>query len=563
MADELKQAFDRAWQGSEQRSWVRGLLGKSDGAGGYIVAVADRPGHVYVRVSNEGILTVTTARTNGSIPARGNLPVRMRLEPGAGYTIYDVDPAYYEAAVSGDTPNAYGVASHTHLLDSGNTYLAEAQRMEPGLVRPAGGWMVTISPFRFRYSGTWYTYAGETISLLSNKPSTTGKHRLVLVAVNPATNAAVAINGSDADYATALTQADIDSITAVTRIPLGAVLIREDDTAITTQTKYIDARLWLGSDISSDFDDTEGDPANVANAAADGTSVYPARRDHVHPIGLADGSLEFDGTDLKRAALGGDVASGEFAPNTLTIQKAAVDDVMLRDSAALSVIGRATNTAGVPADIAAAATSDAVLRESGSTVGFGTVATGGIAANAVTNAKLAQMAEKRIKGRAGAGTGDPTDLTPVQVMGIVGGVLYIDNNGAGNVATGEDTLSTFTIPAGTLVAFTTMHFEIVGVYAGNANLKTIRVYFGGNEIFSYAATTASEYFTIQGRVLCAGDSAQKIWTHYFSDVARKYVHDALTVDSSFGIDFEVTGEAAIDNDIQVETVLLTWTAPFV
>jgi hypothetical protein len=60
----------------------------------------------------------------------------------------------------------------------------------------------------------------------------------------------------------------------------------------------------------------------------------------------------------------------------------------LRDSDALSVIGRAAATAGEVADIVATAASDAVLRESGSVVGFGTIAAGGIASNAVTEAKI-------------------------------------------------------------------------------------------------------------------------------------------------------------------------------
>lgn len=42
--------------------------------------------------------------------------------------------------------------------------------------------------------------------------------------------------------------------------------------------------------------------------------------------------------------------------------------------------------------------------------------------DAVTNAKLANMAQSTIKGRAeGAGTGDPTDLTPTQVVSIIDG----------------------------------------------------------------------------------------------------------------------------------------------
>jgi hypothetical protein len=45
-----------------------------------------------------------------------------------------------------------------------------------------------------------------------------------------------------------------------------------------------------------------------------------------------------------------------------------------------------------------------------------------IVANAVSNEKLADMAEGTIKGRAeGTGTGDPTDLTPSQVVAIIDG----------------------------------------------------------------------------------------------------------------------------------------------
>jgi hypothetical protein len=64
-----------------------------------------------------------------------------------------------------------------------------------------------------------------------------------------------------------------------------------------------------------------------------------------------------------------------------------VTNAKLRHSAALSVIGRTANTSGAPADIAAANDGE-VLRRSGTAVGFGTVATAGIADAAVTAAKL-------------------------------------------------------------------------------------------------------------------------------------------------------------------------------
>lgn len=96
---------------------------------------------------------------------------------------------------------------------------------------------------------------------------------------------------------------------------------------------------------------------------------------------------------------------------TWTIDNDVVSDAKLRNSAALSVIGRSANSTGDPADITAG-TDGHVLRRSGTTLGFGTVA----------NAGLADMAQSRIKGRAeGAGTGPPTDLTPTEVASIIDG----------------------------------------------------------------------------------------------------------------------------------------------
>jgi hypothetical protein len=66
-----------------------------------------------------------------------------------------------------------------------------------------------------------------------------------------------------------------------------------------------------------------------------------------------------------------------------------VTNSKLRHSAALSVIGRSADSAGAPADIAAANDGE-VFRRSGTAVGFGTVVTAGIANAAVTPAKLSQ-----------------------------------------------------------------------------------------------------------------------------------------------------------------------------
>jgi hypothetical protein len=113
-----------------------------------------------------------------------------------------------------------------------------------------------------------------------------------------------------------------------------------------------------------------------------------------------------DGDVLRRSgsALGfGTIATAGLADNSVTNAK-------LRDSAALSVIGRSANSIGDPADIAATAASDAVLRESGSVLGFGTVATGGIANNAVTFDKIQSVTFQNLLGRSGPGSGNTQEV---------------------------------------------------------------------------------------------------------------------------------------------------------
>lgn len=136
--------------------------------------------------------------------------------------------------------------------------------------------------------------------------------------------------------------------------------------------------------------------------------------DVIGPGTVTDGALVvFSGTT------GTSIDEGAGAPGALaykdTVATADLDDeavtyAKLQDGAGLSVVGRAANTGGVNADLVASADGQ-VLRRSGTTVGFGTVA----------NAGLDSMAEATIKGRAaGTGTGAPTDLTAAQVQAIVG-----------------------------------------------------------------------------------------------------------------------------------------------
>ncbi|MCP9473341.1 MAG: hypothetical protein NNA30_11465, partial [Nitrospira sp.] len=113
------------------------------------------------------------------------------------------------------------------------------------------------------------------------------------------------------------------------------------------------------------------------------------------------------------------------AVTTAKIQNSAVTNAKLRDSAAYSVIGRFANTSGTPDDIAASSDGQ-VLRRSGTTLGFGQVATSGIENDAVTLAKLANIANQRVLGRNSTGTGDPEEVTLSQLLDWIGSAAQGD-----------------------------------------------------------------------------------------------------------------------------------------
>ena len=87
------------------------------------------------------------------------------------------------------------------------------------------------------------------------------------------------------------------------------------------------------------------------------------------------------GITISGRTISAGITEGQIADNAITNEK-------LRDSAALSVIGRADNSSGDPADIVAGTDGD-VLRRSGTALGFGQVLSAGIATGAITAGKIA------------------------------------------------------------------------------------------------------------------------------------------------------------------------------
>jgi len=117
--------------------------------------------------------------------------------------------------------------------------------------------------------------------------------------------------------------------------------------------------------------------------------------------------------------------------NTWTIDSSAVTYAKIQNvSATDKILGRSSAGAGAIEEITCTAAGRALLDDASAsvqrtTLGLGTLATkstvdtSDITSDAVTNAKLANMASSRVKGRFTAGTGDPEDLTGTQLTTIL------------------------------------------------------------------------------------------------------------------------------------------------
>lgn len=171
-------------------------------------------------------------------------------------------------------------------------------------------------------------------------------------------------------------------------------------------------------------------PVNNATTAAALVALSLSTNEIPHRAGGNIAALAV-GTNTVVGRVAGNIVAAQVA--TGQIANNAITNALVRDSGALSVIGRSANSSGDPADISAVAASDAVLRESGSAVGFGTITTGGIANNAVTLAKLATQADDTFLVNISGGVAVPSAvaLTTLAGAGLTGGADAILAVGAG------------------------------------------------------------------------------------------------------------------------------------
>ncbi len=264
--------------------------------------------------------------------------------------------------------------------------------------------------------------------------------------------------------------------------------------------------------------------------------------DVLGPGTVVDGRFAlFDGTTgtliKQHTGAPGALAVLDFV-DTAQIAVGAVGDAELRDSAALSVIGRSANSSGDVADIAAANDGE-VLRRSGTALGFGKVA----------NAGLADMAEATVKGRAaGVGTGGPSDLTAAQVAAILAGSV-VDVKGK----------QTIWVPASAMIARTSN-----GAATGTAESSTNKVMQATLD-FDAAADEFAQFqiampkgwneSTVTAQfVWLAGNTGNVVW-----GIQGVCISDDDALDAAFGTAQTVTDGVTATSDVMIsaETAALT------
>lgn len=270
MTNELQRAFDRASRAAEERSWHPGRLGLKAEDGSIRLTVAGRRNYVYVRRGGEGQLGITQA-LNLNCPLRYDLPVEIRQEKGEWVCRPD---ALRLASFWGTGTTIAPIAPHAHVKYSGLEYYHEALFLEMGVIKPAGGMLVSIGPMFYYHNGAEEYWPGGTIDLTSNKPATPGQWRWVKVGINPTTNALVATNGTAQSTASPLDVEDLAAI-AFTGIPCGAVKVRNADTALTSIDRYADIHEWFQSRPASHAASHQHSGADEVATATPGANAIP------------------------------------------------------------------------------------------------------------------------------------------------------------------------------------------------------------------------------------------------------------------------------------------------
>lgn len=147
----------------------------------------------------------------------------------------------------------------------------------------------------------------------------------------------------------------------------------------------------------------------------------------------------------------------------------------------------------------------------------------------------------------------------------LGGLLTYDATQTGNVGTGEDDLISYTLPQNTVdLDGSTIEIIAFGTTADNTNNKTIKLYFGGTEIFETSGSGSNlrnKSWKFHCHILKTGNNTQKCATLFVAGNAAgsansDCVYTATTKDFTDDLVIKCTGEATSNNDIIQQALIV-------
>lgn len=253
------------------RSFSLGVLVSIGGS----VSVAGRPDYVWVREFNE-YESVSQVLNRTVQPVAGS-PVKIgRLEnkpfERAVLGAWDRTAAFTDYTEEAGQSLSSTRHNSSHEWKNETNFGSDVVRVYAPAIQPlkvmgdGATLTVSVNGGNYFYRGTARSFAGGYKSLSSSVPGTAGQSRYALVYLNANNNAVTVVNGT----ATTLTPTYPDI--PVAAIPLAFVLLTNAQTAITTSTHVVDARMFVNSndEVISEL----GDLLDVTiTSAADGDFV--------------------------------------------------------------------------------------------------------------------------------------------------------------------------------------------------------------------------------------------------------------------------------------------------